>query len=258
MPQNRRLAAFLRPCGMIWFSIRLHWAAFKEALRQDGLGALARLPQIRDTAIAKVFCITSNGFIAFEDTTIVPSLVQAASGVVVELGPGSGNQIHRFDTSHINYVYGVEPNPQYENEINAKVEKHGLRGKYKLIASRIEDSNVLREEGITEGSLDSVLCIQVLCAVQDPKAVMKEVWKLLKPGGKFIFWEHGWSKNHFTIAEQAFLNPAWSTFLGCRMTRNVLGDILGSGEWENPDDIEAPEDPFSCLPRIQGVLVKKA
>lgn len=31
---------------------------------------------------------------------------------------------------------------------------------------------------------------------------MKEVWKLLKPGGKFIFWEHGWSKDNLTIAEQ--------------------------------------------------------
>lgn len=58
--------------------------------------------------------------------------------------------------------------------------------------------------------------------------------------------------------KQALLNPAWSTFLGCHMTRNVLADILNSGEWENPQDIEAPEDPFSCLPRIQGVLVKKA
>lgn len=41
------------------------------------------------------------------------------------------------------------------------------------------------------------------------------------------------------------------------MTRNVLGDILASGEWENPQEIEEPEEPFSLLPRIQGVLVKK-
>ena len=41
------------------------------------------------------------------------------------------------------------------------------------------------------------------------------------------------------------------------MTRNVLADILNGGEWENPSDIEEPEDPTSCLPRIQGVLIKK-
>ncbi|KAF3025509.1 hypothetical protein E8E14_008059 [Neopestalotiopsis sp. 37M] len=266
MPQNPRLAAFSRICGMIWFSIGLHWEALRDAFRRDGLGALSRIQEVRDAAMAKLFCTTSNGFIAFEDTTIVPSLVKAASGVVLELGPGSGNQLHRFDMSRVSYVYGantrlslgVEPNPCYEDEINAKLDKHSIRDKYKLVAAGIEESDKLRREGISEGSLDSILSIQVLCAVQDPKIVMKEVWKLLKPGGKFIFWEHGWSKSRLTMAEQVILNPGWSTFCGCHLNRDVLADILNAGEWENPDEIEAPEDLVSCLPRIQGVLVKKA
>ena len=66
----------------------------------------------------------------------------------------------------------------------------------------------------------------------------------------------GWCRR--ANMKKAVLNPAWSTFIGCHMTRNVLADILNSGEWENPGDIEEPEDPYSCLPRIQGVLVKKA
>ena len=114
--------------------------------------------------------------------------------------------------SLVSQVYGVEPNPRYKDGINVKLEKHSLGDRYKLIVSGIEDSQVLREEGITEGSLDTVLCIQVLCAVKDPKAVMKEVWKLLKPGGKFIFWEHGWSRSHLTIAEQG---TSLLTFLFC-------------------------------------------
>lgn len=258
MPPNARLASISRPCGLIWFSICLHWKAFIEAIHRDGLAAILHLRQVRDAASAKLLNITSNNFIAFEDTTIVPSLVQAASGVILELGPGPGNQIHRYNAPLVNYIYGVEPNPHFRDALNAKLEKHSLRDKYKLIVSGVEDSDVLREEGITEGSLDAVLCIQVLCAVKDPKSVMKEVWKLLKPGGKFIFWEHGRSRDHLTTVAQAVLNPAWSTFIGCHMTRNVLADILNSGEWENPGDIEEPEDPFSCLPRIQGVLVKKA
>lgn len=160
------------------------------------------------------------------------------------------------------------------------MDKHNIRDKYKLVAAGIEDSDKLRREGISEGSLDSLLSIQVLCAVQDPKIVMKEVWKLLKPGGKFIFWEHGWSKSRLTMAEQGtcfspsnqakklantwaethevILNPGWSTFCGCHLNRDVFADILNAGEWENPNEIEAPEDLVSCLPRIQGVLVKKA
>jgi hypothetical protein len=55
----------------------------------------------------------------------------------------------------------------------------------------------------------------------------------------------------------ACCNPAWSTFVGCHLTRNVLADILNSGEWANPHEVEEPEDMFNLLPRIQGVLVKK-
>ncbi|KAL4785460.1 S-adenosyl-L-methionine-dependent methyltransferase [Aspergillus varians] len=257
-PKPGRLASLARPWGLIWFSICLHWEALIEAVRRDGLAAFMHLQQIRDAASAKMFSVTSGNFIAFEDTTIVPSLVQAASGVILELGPGAGNQIHRYNTSLVEYIYGVEPNPHFGDDINAKVEKHGLRDKYKLIVCGVEDSDVLGAEGVTEGSLDSVVCIQVLCAVQDPKNVMKGLWKLLKPGGKFIFWEHGCSRDRLTAGVQAFWNPAWSTFVGCHLTRNVLVDILDCGEWENVGDLDEPEDAVSCLPRIQGVLVKKA
>jgi hypothetical protein len=37
----------------------------------------------------------------------------------------------------------------------------------------------------------------------------------------------------------------------------VLADILNSGEWENPHKIKEPYEPFSLLPKIQGVLIKK-
>ncbi|KAJ5648127.1 hypothetical protein N7490_004499 [Penicillium lividum] len=257
-PKPGRLASILRPWDVIWLSICLHWEALMQAIRRDGLAALGHPGEIRDAASAKLFSLTSGNFIAYEDTTIVPSLVKTAKGVILELGPGPGNQIHRYDTSLVKHIYGVEPNPNFKDVIDIKLDKHGLRDKYELIACGVEDSDILREGGITEGSLDAVLCIQVLCAVHDPKNVMKEVWKLLKPGGKFIFWEHGWSRDRLTNVAQACWNPAWSTFVGCDLTRNVLGDILSCGEWENPHEIEEPEEPFSLLPRIQGVLVKKA
>jgi SAM-dependent methyltransferase len=140
--------------------------------------------------------------------------VQAAGGIVLELGPGPGNQIHRYDPSLVKRVYGVEPNPYFKDDIDAKLDKHNLQDRYKLIICGVEDSDVLTEEGITEGSLDAVLCIQVLCAVKDPRNVMKQVWKLLKPGGKFIFWEHERSRNRLTTVAQGMSVPATlSSFL---------------------------------------------
>lgn len=42
-----------------------------------------------------------------------------------------------------------------------------------------------------------VVSIQSLCAVNDPKGVLRQAHVLLKPGGSFIFWEH--EKSHDTL-----------------------------------------------------------
>jgi SAM-dependent methyltransferase len=129
--------------------------------------------------------------------------VVAAQGKVLEIGPGPGNQIHRYDASLVDCIYAIDPNPHFKADIAAKLKKYSaLEHKYKLLVCGVEDSDILRNEGITEGSLDAVTSIQVLCAVDDVKSVMKEVYKLLKPGGKFVFWEHGKSKDIFTAAIQ--------------------------------------------------------
>ncbi|KAL4884184.1 S-adenosyl-L-methionine-dependent methyltransferase [Aspergillus karnatakaensis] len=219
--------------------------------------------QTNQPTLTLTLMLTATGFITFEDTTIVPTLVSSASGVTLDLGPGAGNQIHNLASAaaQISHIYGVEPNPHYRVDIEAKLalEEHSaLRGKYELITCGIEDSDVLREHGIEEGSVDCILCIQVLCAVKDPRSVARECWRLLRPGGKFVFWEHGGSRDGVVRVGQAVLNPAWSTFVGCRLTRNVLADILDAGEWENPGDVEEPEDRVSCMPRVQGVLVKRS
>lgn len=102
----------------------------------------------------------------------------------------------------MDFIYAVDPNLQYRDEIAAKVRKAALEDKYKFLACGVEDSEILRNEGITEGSLDTVLSIQVLCSVGDVESVMKEVWKLLKPGGSFVFWEHVRNKDAVTAVAQ--------------------------------------------------------
>ena len=50
--------------------------------------------------------------------------------------------------------------------------------------------------------MDTVLSIQVLCSVGDVKSVMREVWKLIRPGGSFVFWEHVRNKDTATAMAQ--------------------------------------------------------
>ncbi|CAI7586895.1 unnamed protein product [Penicillium pancosmium] len=210
MAFKERLNAIIRPIQMIWLSIQLHYNAFKEAFRNDGLSSLTNLQRIRDDATSKLFITHSHGFIAYENTTVVPSLVHSARGKILELGPGPGNQIHRFDPSQVDFIYAIDPNPCYKDEIGVRVKKLELQDKYKLLACGVEDSDILLNEGITEGSMDTVLSIQVLCAVGDVKSVMKAVWKLLKPGGCFIFWEHERNKDAGTAIAQGKYQTSYS------------------------------------------------
>ena len=92
-----------------------------------------------------------------------------------------------------------------------KLKNINLQDKYKLLACGIEDSEILRREGITE-SMDTVLSIQVLCSVGDVKSVMREVWKLLRPGGSFVFWEH--ERNNDTATAMA-QSTYWLSHQGC-------------------------------------------
>lgn len=161
----------------------------------------------------------------YENTTSVPSLVKVAQGKILELGPGPGNQIHRFDPSLVDFIYAVDPNPLFGDDIAAKLKKHDLQDKYKFLVCGVEDSDILRKEGITEGSMDTVLSIQVLCSVEDMRSVANEVYKLLKPGGKFIFWEHGRNKDTFMAVVQG---TYWLIHSKCALVETQVYIDLGS------------------------------
>ena len=149
---------------------------------------------------------------------MVPSLVRQAHGLILDVGSGPGNQIQRYDPSLVEYVYGIDPNAGYRESVTAKLAEHGsLANKFKFIACGIEDSDILAEEGVTEGTMDTVLSIQSLCAVGDVKSVTRQMYKLLKPGGSFIFWEHELSKDKITAVAQGAslatnrpINGQWS------------------------------------------------
>jgi SAM-dependent methyltransferase len=146
---------------------------------------------------------------AYEATTSVPSLVAACHGTVLELGPAIGNQLGYFTKPDIEHIYGIEPNGLFMDDLRARIVKEGLEGRYTPIVGGVEDLDILAVHGVTEGSLDTVLSIQVLCSVKDPEEAARAIYALLKEGGELIFWEHHSSddwvtwivqSNSFTVA----------------------------------------------------------
>jgi SAM-dependent methyltransferase len=120
----------------------------------------------------------------------IPKLVAAAEGTVLELGPGVGNQLPRMDQSRILHVYGVEPNLAFIPALRDKAAECGMEGRYTIIPCGIEDTDILEKSGVLPGTVDTVLSTQVLCSAPKPELVVKDLYRMLRPGGKLIFWEH--------------------------------------------------------------------
>jgi len=60
----------------------------------------------------------------------------------------------------------------------------------------------------------------VLCTVDDPQAALREVARMLKPGGRFVFMEHVRSRDPGLAAWQDRLHPLWVRFgHGCHCNR---------------------------------------
>lgn len=134
--------------------------------------------EARDKAFAEFYEAAGHqGMIAYESTTAVPALVASAHGVLLDLGPGSGNQLARFDARRVTHAYGVEPNAAFVPAMAARLAAHqsggggdaagglGIGGdKYTLLAPcGLEDVDAaLASVGVGVGELDCVVSMQVM------------------------------------------------------------------------------------------------
>ena len=143
--------------------------------------------------------------------TSVPNLVAQASGTVLELGPGLGSQLSRYDKSKVTKIYGVEPTLDLHDSLRKKVKENGLTDIYEIVPCGIEDVVKLKEHGIGLGYFDTVLSVQVLCSVPDPDEMMRRLYALLKPGGQFIVYEHVKSRDVLSRAVQSMSYPLVSS-----------------------------------------------
>jgi len=111
------------------------------------------------------------------------ALLSPLAGTVLEIGPGSGNNLPFLSTSGggVRWI-GVEPNPFFHDRLRARGERLGID-----VDVRAATAEALPA---ADQSVDAVISTLVLCSVRDPEAALREVRRVLKPGGRFVFIEH--------------------------------------------------------------------
>jgi ubiquinone/menaquinone biosynthesis C-methylase UbiE len=75
-----------------------------------------------------------------------------------------------------------------------------------------------------------VVCTYTLCSVHTPALALSEARRVMKPGGRFLFCEHGLSPEDGVATWQRRIDPIWSRlFGGCHITRPVAETLEAAG-----------------------------
>lgn len=149
-------------------------------------------------------------------------LVPLATGDVFELGCGGGLNQQFYDTNAVTSFSGIDPHGMMLDEARSRARAKGWE----------VDIREGRGEEIpfTSGSFDTVVCTFTLCTVDDPARVMSEMRRILKPGGRLLFLEHGRAPDAEVVKWQERIEPTWKRLAGgCHLTRPIGSALRGSG-----------------------------
>jgi ubiquinone/menaquinone biosynthesis C-methylase UbiE len=148
-------------------------------------------------------------------------LVAGARGRVLEIGAGTGLNLDHYGPA-VDDLCLVEPAPAMREALESAVRAAGSR------TTRVADGTG-EELPADDGSVDVVVGTFVLCSVTDPAAVLREVARVLRPGGRYLGLEHVRAPSAGTARAQRLIAPAWRFAVrGCRCDQDAEALVAGS------------------------------
>lgn len=149
-------------------------------------------------------------------------VVPLAQGRVLEIGIGTGLNLEHYDKAKIREIVGLDPALEMHRLAQKRMKRAGLTVELVgLSAERIP---------FEDATFDTVLVTYTLCSIPDPVAALKEMRRMLKPGARLIFCEHGLAPDESVRRWQERLTPLWSKIGGgCRLNRDIPGLLREAG-----------------------------
>lgn len=178
------------------------------------------------------------------------ALLAPLRGTVLEIGPGAGANLRYLDAS-VRWI-GVEPNRYMHQYLRDEAARLGRAGTH--VDVRSGTAEALPSAG---ASVDAVLATLVLCTVHDVDASLREVLRVLRPGGCFVFVEHvAAPAGSGTRRLQRLVRPFWEIAAdGCHPDRETWRAIERAGF--SRVELEHFGVPLPVVgPHVAGVAIK--
>lgn len=149
-------------------------------------------------------------------------IVPLARGRVLEIGLGSGLNLAHYDADRVEMVWGVDPSLGMSRLARSRVRQAPFE--VRLLENTADDIP------LDDASADSAVITYTLCSIPDPEAALREIARVLKPGGTLLFCEHGAAPDASVRRWQNRLTPYWKHVTGgCHLDRDIPAILRQGG-----------------------------
>ncbi|MGB8331630.1 MAG: class I SAM-dependent methyltransferase [Polyangiales bacterium] len=149
-------------------------------------------------------------------------VIPLAQGDVLEVGMGTGLNLPYYDASKVRKVWGLEPSEGMRQLAQKSI------GDAKVAVEMIDLPG--EEIPLDDDSVDTVVVTYTLCTIADAPRALRGMRRVLRPGGRLLFCEHGIAPDHGVRRWQERINPTWRRFAGgCEINRDIPELLESSG-----------------------------
>jgi ubiquinone/menaquinone biosynthesis C-methylase UbiE len=177
-------------------------------------------------------------------------VLSQATGRTLEIGSGTGINLHHYGPEVSELVLS-EPDRHMVALLRRKAE--GASRQAEVVQAPAE------QLPFDDSSFDTVTLVYVLCTVPDPAAALREIARVLKPGGRLLFIEHVRSPEPGLARWQDRLHGPWLVFAnGCHCNRDTVAAIEASPlELAEHRRDEIPKVPPLVRPMVAGSALRR-
>jgi ubiquinone/menaquinone biosynthesis C-methylase UbiE len=170
------------------------------------------------------------------------------SGEILEIGFGTGLNLNYYP-QNIQNITVIDRNEGMNKFAKGRIQSSPINVNFQIL-----DAEKLPN---LDNTFDSVVSTWTLCSIAKVEQAIAEIYRVLKPGGKFFFIEHGLSQEAKIQNWQNFLNPIQNLVGdGCNLNRNIKQLIANDFKNITTEEFYSPNLPKFIGYMYKGVAIK--